>query len=67
LLCGDRKEVQSYAAIDAAIRRWQRLTGKSAKLAGFGKTFQAVEKERARTAASDIATSPSAAAKREAA
>jgi hypothetical protein len=67
LLCGDTKDNQSYAAIDAAIRRWQRFTGKSAKLAGIGKTFQAVEKERASTAASKIVSSPSAAAKREAA
>jgi ParB-like chromosome segregation protein Spo0J len=51
LRCADAGLGGSYAAVDAAIRRWQRVTGQSAILAGSGKSFAAVAKERARTAA----------------
>jgi DNA modification methylase len=32
--------------VDVAVRRWQAYTGKSAILAGSGKTFEAVEEQR---------------------
>jgi ParB-like chromosome segregation protein Spo0J len=67
LLCGDAKEGQAYAAVDAVIRSWQRLTRKSATLADIGKTFAAIERERASAASPAAARIPSAAAKREAA
>jgi ParB-like chromosome segregation protein Spo0J len=43
----------SYAAIDAAIQRWQRVAGKSATLAGGNKSFAAIAKERASGAGQD--------------
>jgi ParB-like chromosome segregation protein Spo0J len=50
LQCSDGGD-DSYAAVDAAIRRWQRVTGQPAMLAASGKSFAAVVKERAGTAA----------------
>jgi ParB-like chromosome segregation protein Spo0J len=49
LLCRDAKDYRAYAALDAAIRRWQNYTGKSATLVGTGKTFEQVKKERSRS------------------
>jgi ParB-like nuclease domain len=49
LRCRDGGNADSYAAVDAAIRRWQRVTGKSAMLAGVGKTFAEIKNERAST------------------
>jgi ParB-like chromosome segregation protein Spo0J len=46
LLCRDAKDDRAYAALDAAIRRWQHYTGKSATLVGTGKTFEQVKEER---------------------
>lgn len=37
----------SYAAVDAAIRCWQRATGRSTTLGAGGKSFAAIAKERA--------------------
>ena len=51
LTCGDSPDQAAYAAIDAAIRRWQKLTGTSATLAGSDRTFNAVAKERRKRAA----------------
>jgi ParB-like chromosome segregation protein Spo0J len=56
----------SYAAIDATIQRWQRVTGEPAILSGSGKSFADVAKERTRTAAKARAPRQ-AAGKREAA
>lgn len=50
LRCGEADDEDSYAAIDAAIRRWQRAAGKAGNLAGAGKSFAEVENERASTA-----------------
>jgi hypothetical protein len=66
LCCADADAGDSYSAIDAAIRRWQRVTGEPAILCGSGKSFAAVTKERARTAAKARAPRQ-AAGKREAA
>jgi ParB-like chromosome segregation protein Spo0J len=49
LLCRDAKNDRAYAALDAAIRRWQNYTGKSATLVGTGKTFEQVKEERSRS------------------
>jgi ParB-like nuclease domain len=56
LLCGDAKGNRAYAAVDAAIRRWQKVTGKAARLADTGKTFEEVGKERASTASASQST-----------
>jgi len=37
--------------VDVAVRRWQTHTGKSAVLAGSGKTFETIEEQRALTQA----------------
>jgi ParB-like chromosome segregation protein Spo0J len=66
LRCGETGPDGSYAAVDAAIRRWQRVTGQPAMLAASGKSFAAVAKERAGTAAKARAPRQ-AAGKREAA
>jgi len=50
LACGEAGEASAYAAVDAAIRCWQRFTGKSATLAGSGQTFNAITKERRKRA-----------------
>jgi ParB-like nuclease domain len=65
LRCGDA-DIDSYAAIDAGIRRWQRVAGKSAMLSGTGKSFAEIENERASTDLLDPARRE-APAKREAA
>jgi ParB-like chromosome segregation protein Spo0J len=52
LQCGIGTD-DSYAAVDAAIRRWQRVAGKSATLAGAGRSFAAIAKERASGAGQD--------------
>jgi hypothetical protein len=67
LRCGHDQDHHADAAADAVIRRWQSFTGKSAMLAGAGKSFAEVEKERARTTSPDAARRQAAAAKREAA
>jgi ParB-like chromosome segregation protein Spo0J len=66
LRCGDAGDEASYAAIDAAIRRWQRAAGKAGSLAGAGKSFAEVENERASAAHADPACGQ-AATKQEAA
>lgn len=53
LRCGDADDEASYAAIDAAIRRWQRAAGKAASLAGAGKSFAEMENKRASAALAD--------------
>lgn len=65
LRCGDAADDHAYAAIDAAIRRWQSCTGKKATHAGTGQTFAAVAKERANTTPADAAPCPSVPAQRE--
>ena len=47
LVCGNPTD-DDYAAVDAAIRHWERSSGKAATLAGSTKTFDAVEQERRR-------------------
>jgi hypothetical protein len=64
LRCGDADNDASYVAIDAAIERWQRLSGKSAMLGDAGKIFAEVKDERASTVVPDLACRQ-AAAKRE--
>jgi ParB-like chromosome segregation protein Spo0J len=49
LVCGNASD--DYAAVDAAIRQWQRSSGKAGTLYGGTKTFQAVEQERRRVRA----------------
>jgi ParB-like chromosome segregation protein Spo0J len=44
--CAEAGDAPAYAAVDAAIRCWQRFTSKSATLAGSGQTFNAIAKER---------------------
>jgi hypothetical protein len=44
--CADAGDAPAYAAVDAAIRCWQRFTGKSATLAGSGQTFNDIAIER---------------------
>ncbi|MFY9835694.1 MAG: ParB/Srx family N-terminal domain-containing protein [Xanthobacteraceae bacterium] len=63
LFCGDAGE-PDYAAIDAAIRRWQTLTKKAARLSGTGQTFADVQKKRA-SAVSPNAGDGSSAAQQE--
>jgi len=46
LACGEGADACAYTAVDAAIRRWQKLTGTSATLAGSDRTFNAIAKER---------------------
>jgi hypothetical protein len=48
LICGNAVDDRDFAAVDAAIQRWQSLTSQSAKLHGCGKVFEAVEQERRR-------------------
>jgi hypothetical protein len=61
LRCGELGNDTSYAAVDAAVERWQRVTGKPAKLAGAGKTFAEIRKERASTAIRHAAANQEAA------
>jgi hypothetical protein len=48
--CADAGDAPAYAAVDAAIRCWQRFTAKSATLAGSGQTFNEIAKERRKSA-----------------
>jgi hypothetical protein len=57
LACGEAGEANAYAAVDVAVRRWQTFTGQSAMLAGSGRSFNAVERER-REAAHAAAVKP---------
>jgi hypothetical protein len=52
----------SYAAVDAAIRRWQKSTGISATLAGSGQTFKAIAQKRRKAAPARRASGPAAVA-----
>lgn len=63
LVCGEGGDARSYAAIDAAIQRWQSCSGNSATLAGSGQTFKEVEQQRrkARRASGPAAPSSEAA------
>jgi ParB-like nuclease domain len=58
--CADTDDAPDYAAVDAAIRCWQRFTGKSATLAGSGRTFNAIAKERRKRPAAGHASGSSA-------
>jgi ParB-like nuclease domain len=63
LACGEAREANAYAAVDAAVRRWQTFTGQSATLAGFGQTFKEIEQQRrkasGRRASGQAAVAPS--------
>jgi ParB-like chromosome segregation protein Spo0J len=61
LACGEAREANAYAAVDAAVRRWQAFTGQSATLAGSGQTFKEIEQQRrkARRASGPAAVAPS--------
>ncbi|MGC2075482.1 MAG: ParB N-terminal domain-containing protein [Xanthobacteraceae bacterium] len=48
LACGEAGEAIAYAAVDVAVRRWQTFTGQLATLAGSGRSFNEVERERRR-------------------
>ena len=50
LTCGDLPDEGGYAAVDAAIRHWQKSTGISATLAGCGQTFKAIAQKRRKQA-----------------
>jgi ParB-like chromosome segregation protein Spo0J len=62
LSCGDAADEAGYAAVDAAIRRWQNSTGSSATLAGFGQTFKATAQKRRKQAPPRGASKPAAVA-----
>jgi ParB-like chromosome segregation protein Spo0J len=63
LACGEAREANAYAAVDAAVRRWQAFTGQSATLADFGQTFKEIEHQRrkasGRRASGQAAVAPS--------
>ena len=46
LACAEGADACAYAAVDAAMRRWQSFTGSAATLAGSGQSFNDVAKER---------------------
>src|SRR5271166_5876676 len=46
LCCGDAGDAAACRAVDAAIRRWQALTGESARLHPTGETFDAAARSR---------------------
>jgi len=46
LLCGDAADAAALSAIDAAIRRWQSVTGDSARLHSSGERFDEVARAR---------------------
>jgi hypothetical protein len=48
LACGAGCDARAYAAVDAAIRRWQSFTGSAATLANSGQTFNEVAKQRSK-------------------
>ncbi len=46
LVCGDDCDAAAFSAIDVAIRRWQAVTGESARLGSSGETFDAIARAR---------------------
>jgi hypothetical protein len=60
LTCGDSPDQAAYAAVDGAIRRWQKSTGISATLAGSGQTFKAIAQKRRKAAPARRASGPRA-------
>ncbi len=46
ILCGDVPGAEAYSVLDAAIRRWQAVTGEAASLHPGGETFDAVARSR---------------------
>ena len=48
LVCGDDGDAEAYRAIDAAIGRWQALSGEDARLEDAGETFAAIARVRRR-------------------
>jgi ParB-like chromosome segregation protein Spo0J len=62
LSCGDAADEAGYAAVDAAIRRWQKSTGSSATLAGSGQTFKAIAQKRRKQVPPRRASKPAAVA-----
>jgi hypothetical protein len=46
LCCGDAGDAAACRAVDAAIRRWQALTGESARLHPSGETFDSAARAR---------------------
>jgi hypothetical protein len=62
LTCGDSPDEGGYAAVDAAIGRWQKSTGISATLAGSGQTFKAIAQKRRKAAPARRASGPAAVA-----
>ena len=60
LTCGDSPDHAAYAAIDAAIRRWQKSTGASATLGGSGQTFKAIAQKRRKAAPTGRGSGPAA-------
>src|SRR5262249_22791062 len=49
LACGEVSDASAYAAVDAAMRRWQRIVGGEATLAHSGETFNEIAKARRKT------------------
>jgi hypothetical protein len=60
LTCGDSPDQAAYAAVDAAIRRWQKSTGVSATLGGSGQTFKAIAQKRRKAALTGRGSGPAA-------
>jgi hypothetical protein len=46
LVCGENSDAAAFSAIDAAIRRWQAVTGDSARLGSTGECFDHVARAR---------------------
>jgi len=53
LICGDDVDAAALLALDAAIRRWEAVTGESASLGSSGETFDAVARARRRSKGGD--------------
>jgi hypothetical protein len=46
LVCGENSDAAAFSAIDAAIRRWQAVSGESARLGSTGESFDQVARAR---------------------
>ena len=53
LICGHEVDAAALLALDAAIRRWEAVTGESARLGPSGETFDAVARARRRSKGGD--------------
>jgi ParB-like chromosome segregation protein Spo0J len=53
LICGDDVEAAALLALDAAIRRWEAVSGESARLGSSGETFDELARARRRSKSGD--------------